>query len=138
MRIPILIAVVLAATVVVVNAQPRRGQGSPRYDKATETTITGIVEDVQSHQGRVGGTGTHLVLKTDQGLVDVHVGPTNWLAKQQYAFAKGDALQVLGSKVTVDGVDAFIAREITKGEAKIVLRNDSGIPEWSGGRRWAR
>ncbi len=118
-------------------AQPRRGpgMGMPRYDKTTETTLHGTVEEVQSHQGRVGGTGTHLLLKTDDGTVDVHLGPTNWLTDRKYEFAKGDHLQVLGSKVTIDGADAFIAREITKGDAKIVLRDENGIPEWAGGRR---
>ncbi len=116
-------------------AQPGRGPGMPRYDKATETTLRGTVQEVQSHQGRMGGTGTHLLLKTETGLVDVHVGPTNWLADKKYTFANGDALQVLGSKVTIDGKDAFLAREITKGEAKMVLRNENGIPAWSGAGR---
>lgn len=116
-------------------AQPGRGMGMPRYDKATETTLHGTVQEVQSHQGRMGGTGTHLLLKTDAGVVEVHVGPANWLADKKYTFANGDALQVLGSKVTVAGQDAFLAREITKGDTKIVLRNENGIPAWSGAGR---
>ena len=108
------------------------GMGSPRYDTATEATVTGIVEEVQSHQGRMRGTGLHLAVKTETGVLDVHVGPTRWLADQKFEFAKGDALEIVGSKVTVDGKEAFLARQIKKGEQTMTLRNDKGIPKWSG------
>ena len=118
-------------------AQPGRGQGMgmPRYDKATETTLQGTVQEVQTHEGRMGGTGTHLLLNTGAGIVDVHVGPTNWLTGKKYGFAEGDSLEVVGSKIKLNGADAIIAREITKGDTKMVLRNENGIPAWSGGGR---
>lgn len=130
----------LVISSVAVFAQPRRGAGAgmPRYDKATETTVVGTVDEVQTHQGRAGGTGTHLVLKTETGSLDVHVGPTSWLADQKYAFAKGDRLEVIGSKVKVDSADAFLARTIKRGDSTIVLRNQDGIPAWSRGAMRAR
>ncbi len=128
-------ALTISAAVVLAQPPASAGQGMPRYDKTTETTLAGTVEEVQSHQGRGGGTGTHLLLKTETGTIDVHVGPTNWLAGQKYEFATGDRLEVLGSKVTIDGVDGFIAREIKKGDVKMVLRDAAGIPYWSGAHR---
>ena len=115
-------------------AQGRGGGGGmmPRYDKAAEQTISGVVREVQQHQGRMGGSGTHLALETGTGVLDVHVGPTNWLASQKYAFAAGDTLSIVGSMVKIDGKNAFLAREITKaGTAPMQLRNSDGFPLWS-------
>ncbi len=121
------------------SAQPPagRGKGMPRYDKASEITVVGTVEDVQSHQGRsMAGMGTHLTFKTDSGVLDVHIGPTAWLTDNHVEFAKRDRLEIIGSSVTIDGQKALIAREITKGDRKITLRDANGIPVWSGrGRR---
>lgn len=109
-------------------------QGRRYYDPKTETTIKGTIQDVQQYTGRRGGMGTHLVLATDAGPLEVHVGPSAYLAKKQFSFAKGDEIQVLGSKVTLGGKDALLAREITKQGKSLVLRNAQGIPEWAGGR----
>lgn len=107
------------------------GMGMPRYDKATETTVTGVVEEVQSHQGRRGGTGVHLAFKTESGVVDVHVGPVRWLADREFAFVAGDALEIVGSKMMLAGKEAILARQITKGRQTMTLRSENGIPRWS-------
>jgi hypothetical protein len=124
-------AVLLALAVPTALAQSRRGAGAPRYDKSTETTITGVVSDVRTVAGP-GQSGLHLTLDTANGPVDVHLGPAAWMTRQQFQVAKGDSLEILGSKVTVDGQPAFIARTVTRGDQTMVLRNENGIPRWSG------
>ena len=111
-------------------------RGKRNYNPATEVTVRGTVEDVsQVTRGRSWG-GTHLTLKTDQGTLDVHLGPTNFLEAKKFSVAKGDQVEVVGSKVQIQGTDALIAREITKGDQKLTLRDAQGIPVWSrGGRR---
>ncbi len=122
-------------------AQPRAGRGMgmmPHYDKSTEMTVKGIVEAVSVGQpGMPGmGMGTHLTFKTETGDIDVHVGPGWWLSEQKLEFAKGDQLEIVGSSVTFNAGKALIAREITKGDRKITLRDANGVPAWSGrGRR---
>lgn len=107
----------------------------PRYDPKNETTISGTVDDVQTYTGRRRGTGTHLVLKTDSGTSDVHVGPTAYIDKQQFSFSKGDHIEVLGSQSKIGNKDVVLAREITKEGKKLVLRDQSGVPMWSGRNR---
>lgn len=127
MRRTFLLLAVVAGLSVALAAQ----QGKWRnYDPATETTVTGTVEDVVqvSHQGR-GGPGTHLKLKTEAGVVDVHVGPTRYVEAQKFSLAKGDQITVTGSKVN----NAVIAREIKKGDATLTLRDAQGVPKWSKG-----
>jgi DNA/RNA endonuclease YhcR with UshA esterase domain len=116
------------ATLVAVSfAQARGGRN---YNPATETTVKGTVEEVQQIPGQRGGTGTHLMLKTNSGTLDVHVGPTSFVSNQQFSFAKGDEVEVTGSQA---GSNTLIAREIKKDGKVLTLRNQQGIPAWSGG-----
>jgi hypothetical protein len=107
------------------------------YDVKTETTITGTVESVENitgggGRGRGGMGGTHLVVKTDKETVDVHVGPTAYLTEKGITLSKGDRLEILGSRVTVDNEGVLIARQIKKGDNTWTLRDASGRPAWSG------
>ena len=105
------------------------------YNPATETTVKGTVDDVQQPTGRRSKSGIHLVLKTESGAIPVHVGPSAYVSEKQFSFAKGDQIEVLGSKVSSGGTDTIIAREITKEGKALVLRNAQGIPEWAGPAR---
>ena len=82
-------------------------------------------------QGR-GGGGLHLVLTASSGPIEVHVGPASFVSSKNVTFAKGDALTVVGSKVTMAGQDVVIAREIKKGDQVLTLRDANGFPLWSG------
>lgn len=125
-----LIILISAATISLSWGQNR---GLRHYDPKTEVTVTGTISDVQEVSGvRKGWTGTHLIVKTDAGDTDVHVGPSSYVAGKQFSFAKGDAVEVVGSKVTMAGKEVVLAREITRGGKTLVLRNSQGIPEWSG------
>lgn len=107
----------------------------PRYDTATETTYKGTVEEVRQHsRAGMAGTGTHLIVKSDDQMLDVHLGPTDFLAAQQMSFAKGDQIEVTGSKVKFGDAEAIIAREIKKGDKTLTLRDAKGVPKWSRGR----
>jgi DNA polymerase III alpha subunit len=127
-----LILVFLAVAAVLAQG-PRKG--TRNYDPSTEMTVTGTVEEVQQQQGKHGWNGTHVVLKTDAENIEVHVGPSSYLTEKQFSFAKGDQIEVVGSKVKLGTNDVLIAREITKDSNKLVLRNAQGIPLWSRGRR---
>ena len=108
-----------------------RGMGMGPYDVNTETTVTGTVEAVQMHPGQGGNMGTHLLLKTKDSKLDVHVGPSAYIEKNGFAFAEGDTVEVTGSLLkTKDGI---LARSIKKGGKALVLRNESGKPLWAGG-----
>jgi hypothetical protein len=132
-------AVLVAVGVSFAFAQTPGGgrQGSPMYDVNSETTITGTVDSVENitgsgGRGRRGLGGTHLVLKTEKEALNVHLGPTAYLAEQKIVIAKGDALEILGSRVTVDNETFLIAKRIKKGDNTWTLRDASGRPAWSG------
>ena len=130
-------ATVLTVAAVSVMAQTAAGGGSGMYDVKAETTITGTVESVENitgagGRGRRGMGGTHLVVKTEKESVAVHVGPTAYLAEKGITLAKGDSLEILGSRVTVDNEAVLIVRQIKKGDKTWTLRDASGRPAWSG------
>jgi hypothetical protein len=113
------------------------GQRMPMmYDAKTETTLKGTVEELKTvsgmrgGRGRMGVQGTHLMLKTDTETIEVHLGPSAFLTEKKIEIAKGDAVEVLGSRVKMGESDAVIAREIRKGEASWTLRDANGRPLW--------
>lgn len=118
-------------------AQGPGGPGAgPRYDPDTVTTLRGTVDAVTvmpARGGRAGGL--HLALKADGQTMDVHLGPTWFLQREGIEIAKGDVVEVTGSVVDVEGATVLVARELKKGPKAVRLRDEKGIPAWSGGRR---
>jgi DNA helicase TIP49 (TBP-interacting protein) len=123
-------------------AQRGMNRNTPQYDPKTEVTIRGNVEEVQKRMmhtppGRGAMAemgGTHLKLGTEKGTMDVHLGPAAYLADKKFTVNKGDVVEIRGSLVKIGGNEALIAREVTKGSEKLVLRDANGIPLWSGPR----
>ena len=110
--------------------------GSPRYDPKTEVVVKGTVEDVKEFPSQSGWrTGQHVTLKTEKGSLSVHLGPSDFWKKNGFALAKGDAIEVTGSKSTVDGAEVVLARTVKKGEKTVILRDAQGVPAWSHGRK---
>jgi len=121
----------------------------PLYKVSTETAVKGTVVEVLQLTGQPTGSppaamwrncprgwaGTHVSLKTNQGTLIVHVGPTAYLAEKNFSIANGDQLTITASKVHYQGSDFLIAKEITKGNQVLTLRDDRGFPLWSGPRR---
>jgi len=80
--------------------QRPRGSGAPRYDTSTEVTLHGTVQTVKQvddDMGRRNVAGTHLIVKTDQETVEVHLGPTTFLTGQKLTLSAGDAVVIIGS-----------------------------------------
>ncbi len=142
-RISAAAAVAALLTVPAALAQMGMGQGRhmPTYDPSTVVTAKGTVQEVQSgmmqsgQMGRMGHMGTHLILKTDDATYTVLVGPSSYVKDKKFEFAKGDQIEVTGSKVKYDGGDALVAREIKKGDKVLTLRDEKGVPEWSMSRQ---
>lgn len=58
-----------------------------------------------------------LLLKTDGGTVQIHLGPTSFLTANNVAIEKGDTLEVTG-------------REVRKADSTWTLRDATGHPLW--------
>lgn len=102
------------------------------YDTTTETTVSGVVEVVQEFRcpWSGGDTGIHLLLKTDGGAVYVHAGDAKFLRNNHVIFSRGDAIEVVGQKLSVGGDEALIARELNRGGNRFAVRDVEGKPLW--------
>jgi hypothetical protein len=114
-----------------------RGQGTPMYDSKTETSLKGTVEAVEDvvPPGCPTCSGIHLTMKAETETIEVHLGPSWFLKEKGITVAKGDAVTILGSRVTLNGQAVLLARQVTKGDITWTLRDASGRPLWSGRAR---
>ncbi len=149
MKTPLAIASVVAAILAVsleANAQCCRRGGSGGwgpgggygrlYDPKTVETVTGEVTKVEYVTPLKGmSQGVHLLLKTDQGMIHVHLGPAWYVENQDVKIAPKDHVEVKGSRVTIGGTPVVIAAEVRKGDDVLALRDESGVPRWAGWRR---
>ncbi len=146
----VLSAALFVANGVVAQGGPGRGRDPQRggrgYDPKTVETISGEVVRVEQFRGpgkgqadrrRAGHAGVHLTLKSDAETIAVHLGPSWYLDEQSLKIAAKDRIEVQGSRVTIDGAPAIIAARVKKGDQSLRLRNDMGIPAWSGQGRSA-
>ncbi len=123
---------VIAFLILLVPLAVAQKQSAPKYDLANEVKIKGTVEEVKS-MGTQEPKETHLVLKTDKGLVEVCLCPAKFLTEMDMSFVKGDKLDVTGAKAkdAIDGTDVILAREVVRGENTLVLRDKTGGPVWT-------
>jgi hypothetical protein len=103
---------------------------APEYDAAAEVTIKGVVEDFHESKVRGDHPGLHLILKTETETVEVHACPLQFMSDLEFVVVKGDTLTIVGSRP--GGAGLLIAREITKGQMSLTLREKNGAPVWTG------
>jgi len=109
------------------------------YNPATAETLSGEIVAIEKSVPITGmADGIHLMVKTAKETIAVHLGPQWFIERLDTKFEKGNNIAVKGSRITFDGKPALIAAEIKKGDKTIFLRNQAGIPAWSGAGAWQR
>ncbi len=142
------VAVFILAFSALADAQPWRGKGTWgtwgttfyhwNWNPATVETLKGEVtsKDILTPpKGRGRYPTVGMTLKTDQGVVYVHLGPQWSMDKQDLTIEVGDTVEVTGSRITVDGNPVLLASSVKKGEKTWQFRDQQGFPYWSGRRR---
>jgi hypothetical protein len=130
----ILALALLGGLVVAASApgQTPAGAKAPAYDTQAEVTLTGIVQDSHVSRAAADHPGLHvrLAVGTEAAAetVEVHTCPVRFLSNLDFAVAKGDRLTVIGSRPGGGGV--VVARELTKGQISLTLRDKAGKPVW--------
>lgn len=105
---------------------------APKYNPANEVSLKGIVQEVKDFQCPAsGGMGAHLVVKTENGPVTVHLALSKFLSEYGFGFAKGDEVQIIGAKTKVgDDENAILARQVERGNQTFTFRDKDGKPLW--------
>jgi hypothetical protein len=124
--------VVLSLVVLVAALVFAQTKAQPKYNKSAEVKLKGTVEEVKDVPGTCcKDTCVHLMLRTDQGVFEIQVAPEAFLQDLEVKFEKGDKLDVVAAKVSKDGTDVYLAREIDRNGNVLVVRDNDGGPVWS-------
>ena len=107
-------------------------EGARMFDESKIETLKGTVLSAEHSHSQKGGRSysVHFLLKTDDGLVTVYLGPAWYLDRQKVKVSAKDQVEVTGSRITVNGSDELIAVEIKKGAEILKLRDKSGATSW--------
>ena len=109
-------------------------QAPPKYDRATETTLKGTVEEFKL----VPPSGTkpiaYLLTKTGpdktKDTIEVFLCPKSFLDELGIAFKADESIQITGSKVKQGDGDLILAREVVKSGETLTFRFQDGKPAW--------
>ena len=131
MRTLRILTVVAFVLVVVLLLHEGPKQLAPGYSPAAESTADGVIVEVRQYWCPINGDeGTHLLLKTSTGTLEVHVAPRRFLNGNGVTFNQGDQVSVVGSMVNYQGHESMIARKITRGDQTFAVRQPDGQPLW--------
>jgi hypothetical protein len=126
----ILSVAVIAMLLLTFGVKPRgpREQGAALYNVASETALKGTVRAVEDYTCPVSENemGRHLRLQYATGMMEIHLAPARVMRSQKFSFAPGDQIEVLGSKVKIQGQESLIAREVTRGNESFFIRDREG------------
>jgi len=105
----------------------------PKYDAKTEVHIAkAAVQDVKEVTLASGQLRVVLNVKAGDETLDVFLAPKAYLDSMDSAFAKGDEVEITGSKLKdSDDKPIILAREVVKGQNTVVLRDKNGEPVWT-------
>ena len=140
----LLLMLLTAGSAVAVEGFQGRGSGgwgaglpyNRLYDPTASRTLKGEVVWVKKLVPTDGmADGLHLLLKTREMSLPVHLGPLWYLERQDFSLGAGDVIEVTGSQVIFEGMPALIAAEVKKTDKMLLLRETSGFPLWSAWRR---
>ena len=129
------LAAVLAAAGSV-GAQTAPQAEASQYQVGREVTLVGTVSSVVENS-KTGPLGTHVVVQSASGLVDVHVGSAKYLEMNKLSLKTGDSVRIIGENFAVGTEIVFYARIVQDGTTAIAVRSPKGMPLWKNGKRLA-
>jgi hypothetical protein len=118
------------------SAQTAPQADASQYQVGREMTLVGTVSSVVENS-KTGPLGTHVLVQSASGLIDVHVGSAKYLAMNKLDLKSGDSVRILGENFAVGGDTVFYARIVQDGTAAVAVRSPKGIPLWKNGKRLA-
>ena len=129
-RATVLVFAFLVALPLYSQAQAKKPANSPAYDVQSEAKIKGTVEElkvVEDGKAKIA----KLVFNNGTETVSIFLCPQAFLEELGVSFAKGDNLEITGSKTKIGDAEEVLARQIQHGDDTVVLRDKKGNPVWN-------
>jgi hypothetical protein len=128
----LVIALMVVALVTVLTSALFAQKPLPKYDTKTEITLKkAVVEETKEVTLPNGQNRLRLIVKAGTETYEVCLCPKDFLTVLDSNFAKGDEVDITGSKVSDGEKTIVLAREVVKGNNTLVLRDKTGEPVWS-------
>jgi hypothetical protein len=110
---------------IAVNAIDRRDRhgSADAYDVRAERVLEGIV----AGKGHVMDGLMYFPLKTADTIVEVQVGPKEFVERSTFIFKPGDTVVVVGVPVVLNQHAVVLARQISGMNGTLILRDDDGV-----------
>ena len=107
------------------------GRGGPlHFDAKSLKTFTGTVVSTGTEPGFGRFAVSVLAIEAEGKKTLVRLGPSWYLARQNFSAKVGDTASVVG--VPVAGQSFIVAKSVTVGGKTLVLRDEAGLPAWRG------
>jgi hypothetical protein len=106
------------------NATPAVSGG---YNLANESSLQGTIFSY-TENSRTPPLGTHVVLQTASGNVDVHLGDARVLHQAKLNLAQGMSVRFVGQSQAVGKNNVFLARLVQVGSQVVEVRSTHGLP----------
>lgn len=106
----------------------QRVAGPFSYDPSQEVTLNGTISSVLAKASPGMIPGSHLLLVTVDGAVDVSLGTAVRQGAGALSLTAGQQVEVVGIMKTIKQNPVFLARSVQAGSDVYVIRNQHGIP----------
>ena len=137
MRHKLIFCIIVAAALVLLTAMAigardwrDRDANGPRYNVAAERMFEGKIAD----KGYILEGLMYFPLKTKRAVVDVHVGPKEFVLRSSFKLKPGEMVTVIGVPVVINERHVVLARQISSMNGSLVIRDDTGLPLWETNR----
>ena len=120
---------VLVFTLPAARAQTTTTSAGPfGYDLSQEVTLSGTVSSVLTVPSPGMVAGSHLLLTTPSGQVDISLGVSGLRGEGALSVAGGQQVEVIGIMKAFKDKPVFFARVVMVGDHDYAIRNKHGIP----------
>jgi hypothetical protein len=97
------------------------------YNLANESSLQGTILSY-TENSKTPPLGTHVLLQTAAGNVDVHLGDARVLHQAKLNLAQGMSVRFVGQTQTVGQNTVFLARLVQVGSQVVAVRSPHGLP----------
>jgi hypothetical protein len=118
------LAILMLATVVV--SSDRRDRDVVGYNVLKERMFEGVV----ASKGHLMGDLMYFSLKMGNSVVEVQIGPKEFVEQSGFRPNTGDSVTVIGMPVIMNEQQVVLAREVRSMNGMLIVRDQVGRPLW--------
>ena len=104
------------------------------YNVANDSSLQGTILSY-TESSKTPPLGTHVLLETPSGNVDVHLGDARVLHQAKMSLTQGMSIRFVGQTRAVGQNTVFLARLVQVGSQVVAVRSTRGVPVTPGAPR---